>query len=276
MANPWFRMYAEFANDAKVQMMGEADQRRLAMLFCIRCGNGDETLHDEELAFQLRVSLEEWTRTKRLFVAKGFIDEANNLLNWNKRQYLSDSSTVRVRKHREDKKRQGNVSVTPPDQITDTDTEADIPPESVLPDPHAPAHDEPRQALAPTALGAVGKALTEVLGPINLHHPRLINLVALGVPVEEFVATAFEGQRVGKASLPWVLATIEGRRRDAAHAPAMPRAGPAKQSAMLQAVENLKPRGKTDANQSTDVVHRSDAGGPEPARGAEPSRNTGV
>jgi len=120
MANPWFRLYAEFANDPKVQMMPEVDQRRLVMLFCIRC-NGDETLHDEQVAFQLRISNEDWLVSKSTFLAKGFINEANEVLNWNKRQYVSDSSTSRVAKHRQKKKQQGNVSVTSPD--TDTDTE---------------------------------------------------------------------------------------------------------------------------------------------------------
>lgn len=35
MANPWFRMYSEFATDAKVQMLSEAMQRRYRpRLFC--------------------------------------------------------------------------------------------------------------------------------------------------------------------------------------------------------------------------------------------------
>ena len=62
MANPWFRMYAEFATDPKVQMMSEADQRRFVMLLCLRCSNDDVTLHDDEVAFQLRISNDEWSR----------------------------------------------------------------------------------------------------------------------------------------------------------------------------------------------------------------------
>ena len=56
MANPWFRMYAEFATDAKVQMLTEAMQRRYLMLMCLRCSNALVTLQDEEIAFQLRIS----------------------------------------------------------------------------------------------------------------------------------------------------------------------------------------------------------------------------
>lgn len=130
MANPWFRMYSEFATDAKVQSMPEPMQRRLMMLFCLRCSDVLATLHDDELQFALRISNDELAETKALFVRKGFIDEAWNLLNWDKRQFNSDSSTERSRKHREAKKAAAgvietsrNVAATPPDTDTDTETE---------------------------------------------------------------------------------------------------------------------------------------------------------
>lgn len=100
MANQWFRMYSEFATDAKVQMLSEAMQRRYLMLMCLRCSNALVTLHDEEIAFQLRISDEELAETKALFIKKGFIDSSWNLLNWEKRQFASDSSKDRVAKHR--------------------------------------------------------------------------------------------------------------------------------------------------------------------------------
>lgn len=104
----WFRLYAEFATDPKVQMMPEAMQRRLIMLFCLQCSNGIETFHETEretaIAFALRVSDEEMAETKDLFLRRGFINDDWTLVNWNKRQYRSDSSTERVRKHREAKK----------------------------------------------------------------------------------------------------------------------------------------------------------------------------
>lgn len=118
--NAWFRLYSEFATDPKVQMLSEADQRRYIMLLCMRCSNGDVTLQDEEVAFQLRISNEEWARTKSLFVSKGLVTDGNQPTAWDKRQYRSDSSVERVRKHRDSKKRGCNVTVTPPD----TDTES--------------------------------------------------------------------------------------------------------------------------------------------------------
>jgi hypothetical protein len=129
MANPWFRMYSEFATDAKVQSMSEAMQRRLMMLFCLRCSNALATLQDDELAFALRLSDEELAETKALFIRKGFVDAEWNICNWDKRQFASDSSTERSRKHRQGKKngtqQECNVAATAPDTDTEADTEAD-------------------------------------------------------------------------------------------------------------------------------------------------------
>ncbi|WJO34801.1 hypothetical protein LU690_08545 [Pseudomonas monteilii] len=131
----WFRMYGEFATDPKVQMMNEAMQRRLVMLFCLECSNGLETFHVTEretsIAFALRVSDEEIAATKAVFLAKGFINDDWTLRNWSKRQYVSDSSTARVRAHREKKKRESakpetdvKRSSNAPEQIQNrTDTE---------------------------------------------------------------------------------------------------------------------------------------------------------
>jgi hypothetical protein len=79
-------------------MMPEVMQRRLVMLMCFRCMA--EKLDSAQLAFNLRILPSELAETKALFLGHGFIDEDWNLLNWNKRQFLSDSSVERVRKHR--------------------------------------------------------------------------------------------------------------------------------------------------------------------------------
>jgi hypothetical protein len=122
--NTWFRFYHEWDSDPKVQMMPENMQRRLAMLFCWRCK--EETFQETRAAFHWRISLEEIAKTKAVFMENGFIDENWELLNWNRRQFLSDSSTDRVRRHRHALKQDETlhetvvpVTVTPPD----TDTE---------------------------------------------------------------------------------------------------------------------------------------------------------
>lgn len=116
VANQWFRMYAEFATDPKVQMMSEVMQRRLVMLFCMRCSDVTVTLSDEEIAFHLRISDIELGETKALFIAKGFIDSAWNITNWERRQCASDSSAARTRAYRERMKKAAVTS-----QVTDSD-----------------------------------------------------------------------------------------------------------------------------------------------------------
>lgn len=90
------------------------------MLLCMRCCNALATLHETEIAFSLRITDAELAETKVLFIQKGFINDGWDILNWNKRQYVSDSSTGRSRKHRAKKKealqRECNVAATPPEQ----------------------------------------------------------------------------------------------------------------------------------------------------------------
>lgn len=124
----WFRMYGEFATDPKVQMMSEADQRRFIMLLCLRCSNDGVTLHETEIAFQMRITDEQWQATKSLFLSKGLITEDCQPTAWNKRQFVSDSSKARVAAHRAKKKQQRNVTVAPPDTDTDTDLKETPPP----------------------------------------------------------------------------------------------------------------------------------------------------
>ena len=110
----WFRMYAEFASDPKVQMLSECYQRRYMMLLCLRCSNGDVTLQDTEVAFQLRIDVTEWVETKDVLVEKNLINNDNQPTAWDKRQFASDSSTERVAEHRKKKKQASNVTVTAP------------------------------------------------------------------------------------------------------------------------------------------------------------------
>ena len=128
MANPWFRLYSEFAHDPKIQMLSEAMQRRYVMLLCLRCSETLETLHETEIAFQLRLSEKDLEETKLLFISKKFIDRQWNLLNWDKRQFVSDSSTERVARHRQKKKQASNVNETlqeRPSNAIDTETDTD-------------------------------------------------------------------------------------------------------------------------------------------------------
>lgn len=251
MANPWFRMYAEFATDPKVQMMSEANQRRFLMVLCLRCSNDHVTLQDDEVAFQLRISNDEWAQTKALFLAKGLINEDNAPTAWEKRQFVSDSSAERVRKHREKKKQASkrvcNVTETPPEADTEADTETEVNQASAYPErSDAPpstaalAAADPIPDPDPTEAGAVCRHLREAgIQGVNPSHPKLLAVLAAGVTADELRGIAAEPNARGKG-LAWVLATAEGRRRDAAKVRPLPRASPTLTDRNRQAADEAK------------------------------------
>ena len=168
MSNPWFRFYSEFSHDPKVQMMSEAMQRRYIMLMCLRCSNALVTLHETEIAFHLRITEAELTETKQLFISKGFIDEQWNLLNWDKRQFKSDSSAERVSRHRANKKQASNADVTlqqRPSNALDTDTDTDT--EERKPLSGLQAKTDP-----PTRLNGKTAMVEQVMAYLNLQARR--------------------------------------------------------------------------------------------------------
>ncbi len=59
---------------------------------------------------------------------------------------------------------------------------------------------------------------------VNPSHPRLIALIGAGLSVEEIASIGPEARKKGKG-FAWVLATAEGRRRDAAAVPPLPEKG---------------------------------------------------
>ena len=143
----WFRFYGETVDDPKAQRLPPTLFKSWVNLLCIASQNGGSLPSLEDIAFKLR--LDEATAQEHIdeLIRAGLIDDAAGVLephNWNGRQYVSDNSTERVRKHRKKKdetdqhvddetpwnvslKQECNVSVTPPDTETesDTDTEPD-------------------------------------------------------------------------------------------------------------------------------------------------------
>lgn len=122
MANSWFRMYSEIRRDPKVKTMPEQFQLRLIWLLTLRCEGPTERLSREELLYGLDCDETTLDALHEAFHVKGFIEQNWSICNWNKRQYVSDSSTERVRKYRASKeqkqdetlpKRRETQNVTP-------------------------------------------------------------------------------------------------------------------------------------------------------------------
>lgn len=127
----WFRLYTEMLDDEKVQMLTPELFRTWINLLCVAASKGGVLPTVDKLAFKLRVSPTDMQNRIEDLVLAGLIDVRPDKTfephNWQQRQWKSDDSADRVRKHRHAKKECNDdvtVTVTPPDyrlQTTETD-----------------------------------------------------------------------------------------------------------------------------------------------------------
>ncbi len=129
----WFRLHNKLLNDPVVQGLSDKQFKVYINLLC------HASLVDKngligtinETSFALRETKEIVSSCFMAFQEVGLLvtsetdSETFHIPQWRKKQYKSDTSTDRVRKHRENKKRFKAVTVTPPDTDTDTDTDTD-------------------------------------------------------------------------------------------------------------------------------------------------------
>lgn len=114
MSSRWFRAYAETLNDPKVQTLPDASFKAWhnAMYMACQIDSTDGNIGTlEEIAYALRETEERVSSLFQPIIQKGLIEttgETFRIKAWKKRQYKSDSSTERVKKHREKVKRSSN------------------------------------------------------------------------------------------------------------------------------------------------------------------------
>lgn len=132
---PWLRLYTEIVDDEKVRLLAFEDRwHYVALLCCKRMGildAGDPIgLLMRKLSVKLGLALRELESMLLRLEEVGLVDsETAQPTGWEARQFISDSSTERVRKFRarmaeERGKKVGNVTVTA--QETDTDKDKDL------------------------------------------------------------------------------------------------------------------------------------------------------
>jgi hypothetical protein len=128
MSLPWFRMYAEFATDPKIQALAFEDQRHFIVLLCLK-GNGTLDSHTGTDAFRermiahgLRLSEKGAEEAKARLQDAGLIDAQWQPIAWGKRQHRSDLDPTNAERQRKYRLRHRNVTVTG----LDTDTEVDL------------------------------------------------------------------------------------------------------------------------------------------------------
>lgn len=103
-----------------------------------------------------------------------------------------------------------------------------------------PSHEVEPTEVEPTEAGLIAKRMRAAgVQGVNTHDPRLHALLAAGITAEELCAIAEEPKSHGKG-MAWVLATAEGRRRDAAKVRPLPRASPTLADRNRQAADEAK------------------------------------
>jgi hypothetical protein len=125
MSTRWFRLYASVLNDPKVQRLEPALFKTWINMLCAASENDGIIPSIADLAFLLRRPEASIAKDIEALTVAGLIDDDETVLrphNWTGRQFQSDVSAGRVKRHRE---RQRNVTptVTAPVTVSPPDTE---------------------------------------------------------------------------------------------------------------------------------------------------------
>lgn len=100
----WLRLYDDVINDPKVLKLPEATRWHWVALLCVASKHNGSLPPLDEIAFYLRVTTSKATVILTTLVKAGLLDKLEagfSPHNWSGRQYVSDSSAERVRRHRE-------------------------------------------------------------------------------------------------------------------------------------------------------------------------------
>lgn len=107
MADRWFRFYDSVVDDPKVQRLPDAAFRAWVNLMCIASkGGGFFSTDLADISFALRVSEGKARDLLQILQSAGLIERFETEWtphNWGTRQYASDSSAERMRRHRANK-----------------------------------------------------------------------------------------------------------------------------------------------------------------------------
>jgi hypothetical protein len=97
---PWFRFYIDWLTNPKVQRVSETFQRRYVALLCLRRAGEIPGADVEDMAWHLRISVPDMVETIAV-LERANLWADGDIVNWDKRNPASDSSTARVQKYRQ-------------------------------------------------------------------------------------------------------------------------------------------------------------------------------
>lgn len=150
----WFRFYSDAMRHPKIARLSDKDFRLWCELLCVAAERQGKIPPLDDLKHLLRRRLDHLSTGVDRLISSGLItllSDGYKPHGWDERQYISDTSYDRVRKHRQ----KCNVSVTPPD--TDTDTEVTLSKDS-------DAAASPDKVFWDTAKAYLGRSRSGVIG----------------------------------------------------------------------------------------------------------------
>lgn len=129
----WFRVYDDVINDPKLLKLPEALRWQWLAMLCVASKNGGKLPANEDIALMLRVPEAKAAEFVTKLVKAKLIDKVDDVFvphNWEGRQFKSDTSNDRVKKHRNGKrnvtqKQDCNVTGSVTDTVTATAPEAE-------------------------------------------------------------------------------------------------------------------------------------------------------
>jgi hypothetical protein len=128
--NRWFRVYDEALDDPKVQRLPAEYFKLWFNTLCVASRHGGVLPPIEDLAFLLRMRVDEVVDGIKWLENAGLIEGAGNgersPHNWLKRQFQSDSSTERVKRFRNARRNVAETSTeTPPESESESESESE-------------------------------------------------------------------------------------------------------------------------------------------------------
>lgn len=268
---PWFRLYTATIDDEKVRLLAFEDRWHFIALLCCKSAGlldqGDEpSLLRRKLSVKLGLAPRELeAMAERLEEVGLIVAETFQPVSWDALQFVSDTSTARVRKFRDKKKAVSpgsenastmrpeaplhtrNVSVTPPD--TDTDTE-----EREIDARAEPVAQMTEPGRACRLMRTSGASVT------NPSHPDLLAALGEGVTPEVLADTVAEGVAAGIGRpFAWAIATARDRHRSGARQPSSINATGSSHAAHRQPRESRSARAQR-RNAELDALERDAAG----------------
>lgn len=117
---PWFRLYAETVDDSKLRLLAFEDRWHYIALLCLKCqGILDARLdlaHMRRMvAVKLGVDMRTLDEIERRLVGENLVEKDTlQPLQWDKRQFQSNSSAARTREWRERQRLERDTAVTSP------------------------------------------------------------------------------------------------------------------------------------------------------------------